>query len=92
MQETLMTPDIRESYITAIRASIDYILEDIDDIELFAMGGIVGNAAAESARKRRDKTAEKEMRADQERYNNLNVLAQKSIPPMMKQTGVPRNG
>ena len=87
-----MSPDIRESYITAIRASIDYILEDIDDVELFAMGGIVGNAASESARKRRAKAEHEEMRADQERYNNLNTLAQRVGPSMINKTGVPHNG
>ena len=81
MEGKVITKDIRQLYITAIKVSIDYILEDIDDLELFAMGGIVGNAAAESARKRKDKAERQEMVQEQERYRNLSTLNARLVPP-----------
>lgn len=60
--------EMRELYITVLKGSIDYILEDIEEAKLFEMVSIVAKLAEQSAHTRRERKRQEEI---QERHNTF---------------------
>ena len=73
--------EMRDIYITMVKESLDYILEDIEDAKLFEMGSIMAKLAEQSAYARRERKIQQEIQAQQEVYKGAGMPQQNTNPP-----------
>lgn len=81
---------IRELYIKVLKETLDYIVEDIDDAQLFSMVCLLANQAEKSACVRREKSLQAEMQSQQQAFRN--VCVQGPQPPGLGALGALRHG
>lgn len=81
---------IRELYIKVLKETLDYMVEDIDDAQLFSMVSLLANQAEKNAHVRREKSLQTEMKSQQEAYRNTCV--QGSQPSGLGALGALRHG
>ena len=81
-----MSP-IRELYIKVLKETLDYMVEDIDDIQLFSMVSLLANQAERNAHARREKSLHAEIQLQQEALRNSCTPN-----PQLSGVGAPRHG